>query len=72
MTAQDAIAFILVGLAALALAWRFFRATLGPRTARWLFRHGHFTLGRRLLPTSACGHCVNAAPRTILPDARPR
>jgi hypothetical protein len=70
MTAQDSLVFTLVGLAALALAWRLFRATLGPLAARWLFRHGHYALGRRLLPTSACGQCVHTVPGTIIPHSR--
>jgi hypothetical protein len=72
MTAQDALVFILVGLAALSLAYRLFRATLGPLTGRWLIRHGHPALGRRLLFTSPCGSCVRALSRPIVPDSRAR
>jgi hypothetical protein len=72
MTTQDALAFTLVGLAALSLGYRLFRATLGPRAGRWLIRRGHLTLGRRLLFTSSCGSCVRALSRPIVPDSRAR
>jgi hypothetical protein len=72
MTLQEAVAFALVGLASLTLLWRAFRATLGPRTARWLISHGHLTLGRRLLVPSGCGQCVMTVRRTIVQDSRAR